>query len=254
MPSELQRVARGLVDCFDEIPRVVEHLQRTAVRCRENAQFALSASQGQATVAAQQLDAAARACEAAAHYLSMAPPKARGWAEGLVGTTGPATNRPSANSADRNKATGGTGDAPTRDSQGRTKRLTATYEDLELEEDDEPPVITVARKAFEKYRKAHEKDHEEDGDPRDNEDLLEFEITITEHDEIKYEERNQKEEDQRESRLATDHDLTPDPALTKAIQTLLDSMAKTTPDQWNQATLTLPLHTNSQTPSISQKP
>ncbi|GAA2809632.1 hypothetical protein [Kribbella solani] len=244
MPSELQRVARGLVDCFDEIPRVVEHLQRTAVRCRENAQLALSASQGQATVAAQQLDAAARACEAAAHYLSMAPPKARGWAEGLVGAAGPATNRPAANSADRNKATGGTGDAPTRDSQGRTKRLTATYEDLELEEDDEPPVITVARKAFEKYRKAHEKDNEEDDDDRrENEDLLEFEITITEHDEIKYEERNQKEEDQRESRLTTDHALTPDPALTKAIQTLLDSMAKTTPEQWNQATLTItPTH------------
>ena len=45
----------------------------------------MAASQGRATVAAQQLDAAARACEAAAHYLSMAPPKARAWAERLIG-------------------------------------------------------------------------------------------------------------------------------------------------------------------------
>ena len=34
MPSELQRVARGLVDCLDEVPAVVAHLQRTAARCR----------------------------------------------------------------------------------------------------------------------------------------------------------------------------------------------------------------------------
>ena len=85
MPSDLQRVARGLVDCLDEVPQVVQHLQRTADRCRENAQVALMASHGRATVAAQQLDAAARACEAAAHYLSMAPPKARAWAERLIG-------------------------------------------------------------------------------------------------------------------------------------------------------------------------
>lgn len=76
MASDLQRVARGLVECLDEVPQVVSHLQRTADRCRENAALAIAASQGRATVAAQQLDAAARACEAAAHYLSMAPPKA----------------------------------------------------------------------------------------------------------------------------------------------------------------------------------
>ena len=108
---------------------MVAHLQRTAARCRENAQVALLASQGRATAAAQQLDAAARACEAAAHYLSLAPPKARAWAEHLIGD-GFTTSRPSANSADRNKTTGGTGDIAERDSQGRTKRLTATFHDV----------------------------------------------------------------------------------------------------------------------------
>ncbi len=62
MPSDLQRVARGLVDCLDEVPQVVLHLQRTADRCRENAAVAIAASHGRATVAAQQLDAPARAC------------------------------------------------------------------------------------------------------------------------------------------------------------------------------------------------
>ncbi|HET6743914.1 MAG TPA: hypothetical protein VFH76_33475 [Kribbella sp.] len=197
MPSELQRVARGLVDCFDEIPRVVEQLLRTAARCRENAQVALIASRGQATVAAQQLDAAARACEAAAHFLSMAPPKARGWAEGLLGDGGPSTNRPSSNSADRNKLAG---------VEIRTSRLTATYEDLEVAEDNEPPLITVARKAFEKYRKTREKDDEN----QDPQEPLEVEITITESGVILLEERDKKEEQKRAKRLTRDFELTPD--------------------------------------------
>ena len=166
MPSDLQRVARGLVDCLDEVPQVVLHLQRTADRCRENAAVAIAASHGRATVAAQQLDAAARACEAAAHYLSMAPPKARAWAERLTGDSR-TSDRPSANSADRNKATGGTGDVAERDTQGRTKRLTATFEDLELAEDNEPPLIKVARKAFEKFRKQQEKAEEDRDLPED---------------------------------------------------------------------------------------
>jgi hypothetical protein len=230
LTSELQRVARGLVSCFDEIPRVVEQLQRTAVRCRENAQLALIASRGQATVAAEQLDAAARACEAAAHYLSMAPPKARGWAEGLVGTAGPSTNRPSSDSADRNKLTGGPGDL---DSLGRTKRLTFTYEDLEVAEDNEPPLITVARKAFEKYRKAHEKDDE---NQRDDEPL-EVEITITETGEIEFEERNEKEDKKRSHHLLEDFEIEVD--LTEPVKALMASMAASAGQQWQHATLTI---------------
>ncbi|MFF0341851.1 hypothetical protein [Kribbella sp. NPDC004875] len=199
MPSELQRVARGLVDCFDEIPRVVEQLQRTAARCRENAQVALIASRGQATVAAQQLDAAARACEAAAHFLSMTPPKARGWAEGLVGTAGPSTNRPSSDSAKRNKATGGSVDI---DHKGRTKRLSFDYDDVEVAEDNEPPVVTVARKAFEKFRKDHEQDA-----GRDDDELLEFEITVAKTGELEFEERDEKEEQQRNERLSREFEL-----------------------------------------------
>lgn len=259
MPSDLQRVARGLVDCFDEIPRVVDQLLRTAARCRENAQVALIASRGQATVAAQQLDAAARACEAAAHFLSMAPPKARGWAEGLIGTAGPSTNRPSSESADRNKSTSGT-----REVQVRTRRLTATYDDLEVAEDNEPPLVTVARKAFENYRKAHEKDDQE----RDDENLLELEITVTETGELIFEEPDKKEEQKRAERLARDFEFTPeseetpefeepdekaeekraerlardfeiDPDLTEAVKLLLDSMPDPDAEKWQHATLTI---------------
>ncbi|HZX02412.1 hypothetical protein [Kribbella sp.] len=254
MPSELQRVARGLVDCFDEIPRVVDQLLRTAARCRENAQLALLASRGQATVAAQQLDAAAHACEAAAHYLSMAPPKARGWAEGLVGDGGPSTNRPSSDSADRNKPTSGTG------VRIRTTRLTATYENLEVAEDNEPPLVTVARKAFEKFRPAENDDEQ---------DPLELDITVTETGELileernekeeakreerltrdfefipdrddedeppEYEERDEKEEAKREERLTADHEIDAD--LTEAVKALLASMP---PDhQWQHATITI---------------
>jgi hypothetical protein len=256
VPSELQRVARGLVDCFDEIPRVVDQLLRTAARCRENAQVALIASRGQATVAAQQLDAAARACEAAAHFLSMAPPKARGWAEGLIGTAGPSTNRPSSDSADRNKSTSGTGEV-----QVRTRRLTATYDDLEVAEDNEPPLVTVARKAFENYRKALDKDEE-----RDDENLLELEITVTETGEVIFEEPDKKEEQKRAERLTRDFEFTPDsdeppeseepnekeeqkrterltrdfeitPDLTEAVKLLLDSMPDA--EKWQHATLTI---------------
>lgn len=86
MPSDLLRVARRLVECLDQVPGVVDHLQRTATRCRENAAVVIAVSGGRATTAAQQLDAAARACDEAAHYLSMAPPRTRAWAERLIGT------------------------------------------------------------------------------------------------------------------------------------------------------------------------
>ncbi|WP_432938201.1 restriction endonuclease fold toxin-2 domain-containing protein [Kribbella sp. CA-253562] len=176
MPSDLQRVARGLVECLDEVPQVVVHLQRTADRCRENAAMAIAASHGQATVAAQQLDAAARACEAAAHYLSMAPPKAKAWAERLVGE-GRSTNRPDSGSADRNKATGAGGDVAERDARGRTKRLTARFKPVEDPETPEPPLIKVARKAFEQLRKKQDKDAEE-REKEQPEEELEVEIVV----------------------------------------------------------------------------
>ncbi|MGW6278707.1 CdiA C-terminal domain-containing protein [Kribbella sp. NPDC055071] len=226
-------MARGLVDCLDEVPEVVAHLHRTAARCRENAQVALMASHGQAKVAALQLDAAARACEAAAQYLLMAPPKARAWADRLVGSGGPATNRPSADSADRNKTTGGTGDAAERDAQGRTKRLTATFEDLEVAEDNEPPLITVARKAFEAFRKVREND-DEDNLP---EDPLEVQITVLESGELEFDEPSKDEEDKRNTHLLQDFDIAVD--LTEPVKTLLAAMAESANHQWQHATLTI---------------
>jgi len=233
MPSDLQRVARGLVDCLDEVPQVLLHLQRMAVRCRENAAIA---AQGGATVAAHQLDAAARACEAAAHYLSMAPPKARVWADRLVGG-GPSTNRPSSDSADRNPATSGGGDVAVRDSRGRTKRLTAAFEDVEVAEDNEPPLIAVARKAFEKFRKDHEKDDEHNPNP---EEPLEVEIVVTETGEFEIEERTEKEEkddEKRTERLLADHEFLID--LQEPIQRLLEAMAETADQKWDHATFTI---------------
>ncbi|MEV0801662.1 hypothetical protein AB0I34_28470 [Kribbella sp. NPDC050281] len=231
MASDLQRVARGLVECLDEVPQVVSHLQRTADRCRENAALAIAASQGRATVAAQQLDAAARACEAAAHYLSMAPPKARAWADRLVGG-GRGTDRPSSDSADRNKLTGGSGDLAERDSKGRTKRLTATFDDLETPKDNEPPLITVARKAFEKFRKSHK----DDEDPQPDEPL-EVEITVAETGELIIEERDEDEDKKRNDHLLQDFEIVVD--LTKAAEQLLAAMAESADQKWQQATLTI---------------
>jgi hypothetical protein len=232
VPSDLQRVARGLVDCLDEVPQVVQLLHRTADRCRENAAVAIAASHGRATVAAQQLDAAARACEAAAHYLSMAPPKARAWAERLIGDAR-TTNRPATNSANRNKATGGTADV---DNKGRTKRLTATFEDLEVAEDNEPPLITVARKAFEKFHKQHEKDD----DQQLPEDPLEVEIEVTETGEIVIQEesdQDRKAREQREDRAIADLHIELD--LTEAVKALLAAMSDSADETWDHATLTI---------------
>ena len=96
MPSELQRVAQGLVGVLDEVPRVAGYLQDMARRCRDNAAFVGGMSNNPAAQrAAMQLDEAARRCEEAAHYLSQAPPKARAWAEEMVSgvrTSGPGSS------------------------------------------------------------------------------------------------------------------------------------------------------------------
>ncbi|GAA3594510.1 hypothetical protein [Kribbella ginsengisoli] len=223
MPSDLQRVARGLVECLNEVPAVVAHLQRTAERCRENAALAIAASQGQATVAAQQLDAAARACEQAAHYLSMAPPKTKAWAERLVGAPR-SSDRPDAQSADRNRTTGGSSDLATRDLFGRVTRFSLPFKPLEDSEDFEPPLITVARKAFEKLRKQQEKDAEEYEQPEE----LEFEILVTETGELEVFEEIEPPEDR-------DYEIKVE--LDKAAGELLKSMEESGKQTWTAATI-----------------
>jgi len=85
MPSELQRVAQQLLAALDEIPRVVAYLHDRAGKYRESAGWIGSMSSNpSAQTAAMQLDEAARRCEEAAHYLSLAPPKARSWVEQMV--------------------------------------------------------------------------------------------------------------------------------------------------------------------------
>src|SRR4051794_5423286 len=98
MPSELQRVAQQLLATLDEIPRVIAYLHDSARKYRESAGWIGNMSNNpSARVAATQLDDAARRCEEAAHYLSLAPPKARSWTEQMVSgirTAEPAGSKP----------------------------------------------------------------------------------------------------------------------------------------------------------------
>ncbi|HEY0475030.1 MAG TPA: hypothetical protein VGD34_25345 [Kribbella sp.] len=223
MPSDLQRVAQGLVECLDEVPQVVLHLQRTAERCRENAALAMAASQGRATVAAQQLDAAARACEAAAHYLSMAPPKARAWAERLVGGS-QSSDRPDAGSADRNKATGGVGDLAERDVFGRIKRTSLPFKPAEDAEGKEPPVIKVARTALRKLREQQQKDEE-----REQHEPLEIDIVVVEGG--RAEVVDDRDDEERDFELKVELD--------QAATELLRAMEERGRRNWREASLTI---------------
>lgn len=96
MPSDLQRVALSLVECLDQMPNLVAHLQRLAAKCRENAAMVadFGSANSSARTAALQLDAAAQACERAAHMASLAPPMARQWAEQMVSGARTADSRP----------------------------------------------------------------------------------------------------------------------------------------------------------------
>jgi hypothetical protein len=227
-------VARGLVECLDEVPQVVLHLQRTADRCRENAALAIVASQGRATVAAQQLDAAARACEAAAHYLSMAPPKAKAWAERLVGE-GRSTNRPDSGSADRNKATGGVAE---RDSRGRTRRLEARFKPGEAPEAGEAPLIRVARKAFEELRKKQEKDAE-DREKEQPEEELEVELVVDPKGELRAAGKAaaSADEDEDGEREEPAYEIAVE--LGDAARELLEAMAASGEQAWERAELVI---------------
>jgi hypothetical protein len=110
MPSELQRVAQGLVDVLDELPRVVDYLQRTAEKCRENAAYIGGmTSNPNARLATMQLDEAARRCDEAAHYASLAPQRARAWAEQMV--SGACTAEP------RSRSVSGDASPPAMDSR-----------------------------------------------------------------------------------------------------------------------------------------
>lgn len=85
MPSELQQIAQQLLATLDEIPRVVAYLHHSAGKCRESAGWIGGMSNNSsARMASMQLEEAARRCEEAAHFLSMAPPRARSWAEEMV--------------------------------------------------------------------------------------------------------------------------------------------------------------------------
>jgi hypothetical protein len=184
----------------------------------------MAASEGRATVTAQQLDAAARSCEQAAHYLSMAPPKARAWAERLVGASR-SSDQPGAQSADRNKATGGAGDIAERDVFGRVERLSLPFKPSEPAEGNEPPLIQVARKAFEKLRKKQQKDEEQYEEP----DPIELEIAVAESGD--FEITNEDAAEDPEYKIQVD--------LGPAVAELLKSMAANSRQQWSEARITI---------------
>jgi hypothetical protein len=101
MPSELQRVAQDLVTCLDQTPAVAAALDSRARRCREAAAYlaGFGSVNPAAQMAALQLEAAARACDEAAHHAITAHRRARSWAAEMVrggapGSSTPPSDRP----------------------------------------------------------------------------------------------------------------------------------------------------------------
>lgn len=107
MPSELERVVRGLVECLDQLPQVAAALRRYAAQCRVSAAvIGQSTGNPAAARAALQLEEAAQRCEEAAHYADGASLKARDWAQQML-----AAGRSGVGSAQRRgpEVTGGAG-------------------------------------------------------------------------------------------------------------------------------------------------
>jgi hypothetical protein len=128
MPSDLQRVAQALVECLDQIPTIVGSLQRRAAQLRQEASMIVDFRSDNPTArhTALQLDAAARACDEAAHLASMVPPKARAWAEQMV--SGARTAERS--DGRRNAASGGSGNGNGEGNRSRPSRQLPSLEDI----------------------------------------------------------------------------------------------------------------------------
>lgn len=90
MTSDLERIAQGLLHYLDANPRLAADLKATAGQCRE-----LAGAVGELTTlipaaagSAYHLDAAARACDQAAHLATQATTTGRAWATAAVGNRG----------------------------------------------------------------------------------------------------------------------------------------------------------------------
>ncbi|MDX2972600.1 DddA-like double-stranded DNA deaminase toxin [Kribbella solani] len=102
MPSELQRVAQGLLDALNQIERIVPYLHSQAQQYRQAAGWVGGMSNNvNAQRAAMQLDEAARCCEEAAHFLDRARQPGIQWVQQMVSgvraaepSSGPAGERP----------------------------------------------------------------------------------------------------------------------------------------------------------------
>jgi hypothetical protein len=119
LESELQRIARRLVECLDELPKVAGDLREQANWCREKAALVGQLARGdpKGSQIAALLDGAARRCEEAAETCLKAHQPGRDWAMEQVGDAGASAgaasakgeqrlDRPNAESVDSDRPTG----------------------------------------------------------------------------------------------------------------------------------------------------
>jgi hypothetical protein len=101
LESELQRIARRLVECLDELPKVAGDLREQANWCREKAALVGQLARGdpKGSQIAALLDGAARRCEEAAETCLKAHQPGRDWAMEQVGDAGASAGAASAATA-----------------------------------------------------------------------------------------------------------------------------------------------------------
>jgi hypothetical protein len=101
LESELQRIARRLVECLDELPKVAGDLREQANWCREKAALVGQLARGdpKGSQIAALLDGAARRCEEAAETCLKAHQPGRDWAMDKVGDAGASAGAASAKTA-----------------------------------------------------------------------------------------------------------------------------------------------------------
>jgi hypothetical protein len=117
------------------------------------------------------------------------------------------------------------GDVAERDLLGRVTRTSLPFKPLEDAEGKEPPLITVARKAFERLRKKQRKDEEQ----REKPDPFEVEIVVAESGEVEVVEQEPPEERDYEIKVELD----------AAAKELLKAMEESGKQSWTAATVTI---------------
>lgn len=164
MPSDLERIAQGLIDYLDQNPRMSADLRNAGGQCMELASLVgeLAVLLPGAAAAAEHLAAAAHACDEAATLSANATTLGRTWAISAVGgaagpspagtaNRNPATTLNREDRADRADEDRDRSDAAEREEQPESedqadrpaqRDATPTPLDLPLPEPTPPPVVT----------------------------------------------------------------------------------------------------------------